>query len=363
MARACVFRPHPRASVAAAVSERLRIGIVGAGAIGCFVGGKVVVANTADVVFVGRPRLRDEIAGHGLTVRDLGGATVVIPATQVRFDIELAAVAPCDAILCCVKSGRTREVARELAAVLRPDAVVASLQNGIGNAEILREELPGRVVLPGVVSFNVVPGAGAVFHQTTSGPLMFGIGAEPRGHALAAALAAAGLDVEVRADLAPDQWTKLVVNLNNAVSALSGAPTREMILSPAYRRIMAALAAEALEVLRAARIRPARLRGVPLAFMPKVMRLPTPLVRLVTGSQIKVDPQARSSMWEDLQRGRETEVEYLNGEIVRLAERAGVDAPLNRRIVKLVHDAEGAGAGSPQLAAETLWSRLTEPVA
>jgi 2-dehydropantoate 2-reductase len=341
------------------VSDRLRIGIVGAGAIGCFVGGKLVRAGGCEVVFVGRPRLRDEIAAHGLTVQDLGGAAEHLPAAQIRFDTDLAAVAACDAILCCVKSGQTRETARALAAVIRPDAIVASLQNGIGNAEVLREELPGRTVLPGVVSFNVVPKPGAVFHQTTSGPLMFGAGDDPRARALTGALAAAGLEVEVRAELAPDQWTKLIVNLNNAISALSGAPTRELLLSPGYRKVIAAVVAEAVAVLRAAKIRPARLRGVPIGFMPAVMRLPTPLVRLVTGSQIKVDPQARSSMWEDLQRGRATEVEYLNGEIVRLAERAGVDAPLNRRIVSLVHEAEAAASGSPQLSAERLWDRLT----
>jgi 2-dehydropantoate 2-reductase len=342
------------------VSHDLRIGVIGAGAIGCFVGGKLLAAGAADVVFVGRPRLRDELAAHGLTLRDLSGSSQTVAAARIAFETDPAALAGCDAVLCCVKSAQTREVGHELAKFIRPDAIVASLQNGVGNADVLRAELPGRTVLPGVVSFNVVPHGGGVFHQTTSGPLMLGIGDEPRERALVRALAAAGLDVAVRADLAPDQWTKLVVNLNNAVSALSGAPTREIILSPGYRRVLAALIDEALAVLRAAKIRPARLRGMPVALMPKVLRLPTPLVRIVTASQIKVDPEARSSMWEDLQRGRATEVDYLNGEIVRLAERAGADARFNRRIVALVHEAEGAGKGSPQLGADTLWRRLTE---
>jgi len=73
---------------------------------------------------------------------------------------------------------------------------------------------------------------------------------------------------------------------------------------------------------------------------------------------MKVDPEARSSMWEDLKRGRLTEVEFLNGEIVSLAEKSGVEAPLNRRIVELVHQAEEAGNGSPGLDADALWSAL-----
>ena len=77
--------------------------------------------------------------------------------------------------------------------------------------------------------------------------------------------------------------------------------------------------AEALRVLRAAKLRPARLRGVPVGWLPFVMRLPTPIVRLLARAQLKVDPEARSSMYEDLRRGRPTEVDDLNGEILKLA--------------------------------------------
>ena len=93
--------------------------------------------------------------------------------------------------------------------------------------------------------------------------------------------------------------------------------------------------------------------------MPRILGLPTPLVKLITRRQLKVDPAARSSMWQDLAADRTTEVEYLNGEIVRLADKTGGDAPLNRRIVELIHAAEAAHAGSPKLSAAELWSRLT----
>ena len=95
--------------------------------------------------------------------------------------------------------------------------------------------------------------------------------------------------------------------------------------------------------------------------MPKVLRLPTALVRLVTRSQLKVDPAARSSMWQDLDARRSTEVDFLNGEIVRVAQATGQAAPLNQRIVELIRAAEAAGQGSPKLAADELWSRLTSP--
>ncbi len=344
------------------MTERLRIAIVGAGSIGCYVGGKLLAAGTTEVVLIGRPRLRDELSTHGLTVKDFDRA-VTIPASQVvvETDVRAPAVAACDAVLVCVKSAQTEEVGAQLAGVLRPEAVVASLQNGVRNADTLRAALGDRRVLATIVSFNVVSKGDGLFHRAMSGPLMLEACDEPRPRALVRALAAAGLDVEERADLAPDQWTKLVINLNNAISALSGAPTQQLLLSPGYRRILGAVCSEALAVLRAAKIKPARLRGVPLRVMPTVMRLPTPLVRLVTRTQMRVDPEARSSMWEDLTRGRPTEVDYLNGEIVRIAERSGVAAPLNRRIVELIHAAERAGPGSPGLDAATLWTTIAGP--
>ena len=137
------------------------------------------------------------------------------------------------------------------------------------------------------------------------------------------------------------------LELNNAVVALTDEPTPRLLQDPTLRRVVAALIDEAVGVLRAAGIPTAPLRGLPVSVMPKILRLPTPLVRLVTRRQMKVDPEARSSMWEDLQRGRPTEIDYLNGEILRVAEAHGASAPVNARLVAAVRDAEAAGGGSP----------------
>ena len=124
---------------------------------------------------------------------------------------------------------------------------------------------------------------------------------------------------------------------------------------------MGAVIGEALDVLAAAGIKPAPLRGVPLGVMRTVLKLPTPLVRLVTRAQMRVDPEARSSMWEDLDKGRPTEIDYLNGEIVKLADEIGAPAPVNRRIVALVREAEKTSPGSPNIPADELWQRLHDP--
>ena len=238
--------------------------------------------------------------------------------------------------------------------------MVVSLQNGLRNPEVLRAALPRNPVLPAVVDFNVIIREGAVFHRTTSGSLIIETRAEGQDQPWVDALRAAGLEVEEVRPIAPEQWTKLLLNLNNAVSALSGAPTRDMILSRPYRRVIATLINEGLDVLHEAGIRPANFHGVPLRVMSFILKLPTPIVRTVIRAQLRVDPEARTSMWTDLERGRPTEVDFLNGEIVRLADQLGIAAPINQRIAELVHEAERASAGSPQMSAETLLHSLEQ---
>lgn len=336
-----------------------RIGIMGAGAIGCYVGGRLAAAGQAEVTLVGRPSLQRNIATRGLTLREFQREEHVA-SSRFRFETEVGALSECDVVFCCVKSGATAEVGSALATAMRRDAVVVSLQNGVRNAEVLRRRLPEQRVVAGVVGFNVVMRANAIFHRTTTGPLV--VESRPEDTPWISALRGADIDVEELDPIAPEQWTKLLVNLNNAISALSGASTREMILSRRYRRLMVMLLDEGLSVLDAANLPTAKFRGVPLRLMSFILKLPTPVVRLVVRAQLRVDPESRASMWQDLERHRPTEVEFLNGEIVRLAESQAIDAPLNRRIVELVREAERLDHGCPQMSAAALLRRLRSPL-
>lgn len=328
-----------------------KIGVMGAGAIGCYVGGalaSLVPNDGVAVVFVGRARAKAEIDASGLELQDLDGTTRRAP--KVTFETDPAALRGCDVVLCCVKSAQTAEVAR----ALPREAIVVSMQNGLRGAEVLRAAHPH--ALAGIVGFNVVSKGAGVYRRTTTGPLV--IEADPRVEPLAASLRRAGFDVELADDIRARQWSKLIMNLNNAVSALTDRPTPELIFRPEYRRILAAIMAEALAVLRRAGTKTARVGPLPVALFPWMLRLPTPILRVVAGVQLKVDPEARSSMWEDLARGRTTEIDDLNGEIVRLADSCGAPAPLNRRLVEIVHRVEAARRGSPKLSADALWDAL-----
>ncbi|MEM7136963.1 MAG: 2-dehydropantoate 2-reductase [Myxococcota bacterium] len=338
-------------------SQRLRIGVMGAGAIGCYFGGRLVASGGVDVTFVGRPALGEVLAERGMTIREFD-RDEHIEASQIEFATEPEALRDCDVVLCCVKSGGTADTAITLSQVLRPETIVVSLQNGIRNPTTLREHLPNNRVVAAIVTFNVVMLDGGLFHHTTSGPLVLETRDMPEHQGWVDAFRAADVEIQEEDPIAPEQWTKLLVNLSNAINALAGVPTRAMILSRDYRRVVAMVLEEALDVLEAAGVRLAKFRGVPLRAMAWIMKLPTPLFRVVIRAQLRIDPDSRSSMWQDLVRGRMTEIDYLNGEIVRLAEEHGIDAPLNRRIVALIRKAERAGTGSPDLSPEALTAAL-----
>jgi 2-dehydropantoate 2-reductase len=323
---------------------RPRIVVAGAGSIGCFVGGGLAAAGQ-DVRFLARPRMVEELRRCGLSLSDRDGGDWHLAGDGLVVDSNPALLAEAELVLVTVKSGATVEMGATLAAHAPSEAVVVSLQNGVDNVELLRRALPGRRVVAGMVPFNVVHLGEGRFHRGTDGDLLVGAGVP----GLRAALAGKGFGVAEHPDMVAIAWGKLLLNLNNALNALSGLPLREQVGRRAWRRVLAACMDEALAALDAAGMTPARVARVRPGLMPTILRLPDPLFRLLAGAMVRIDPTARSSMWEDLEKRRPTEIDQLQGAVVALAERMGRDAPVNRRVRDLVRTAERDQAGSPRL--------------
>ncbi len=308
--------------------------VMGAGSIGCFVGGSLQAAG-ATVHYVGRRRVLDALRVHGLTLTDIDGQRKHLPPHSLSLHESVPALQP-TLVLLSVKSSATHVAAAELGRVLPAGTPVLSLQNGIGNAAAAQDAAPALDLIAGMVPFNVAEIAPGQFHRGTSGTL-----AAAEHAALSAwqpLLQRAGLPLMLHTDMRGVQWGKLLLNLNNPVNALSELPLREELLSRGYRKALAALQDEALQVLNAARIEPARLTPLPPAWLPAVLRLPTPLFRLLAARMLRIDNRARSSMADDLAHGRTTEVDTLCGEVVRMARGLNMDAPVNARMAKLVHE-------------------------
>jgi 2-dehydropantoate 2-reductase len=317
----------------------MRVGIVGAGA----VGGYLAVALSAEgheVVLVGRRWLD---APESMTVVRLNG-TVSSAGARLSVTHAMGDLASVDMALVAVKAQDTERVARELADAIAADVPVISFQNGLRNLERLRSALRGPVI-GGVVGFNVVS-EGTVRREATKGKLFIGAGA---GHAkarvreLAASLVRAQIDVALRRDIERTIAGKLLINLGNGIAAATGLPTVRLLESRDARWCFAQCIREALRVMRSAGLRPESVALVPPGWLARALMLPDRLVAPMSQAIASVDPTARASTLQDLERGVATEIDELNGAILWLAQRSGSDAPINRLVADVVHEHERAG--------------------
>lgn len=297
-----------------------------------------------------RPRVIEDISRNGLKVTSFEGLEHRLSAAEIRLTEDPAILADAQIILVTVKSDDTAAIADLIAQHASRSATVISLQNGTDNVAVLREKLPRRHVLAGMVPFNVVALGDGHFHRATSGDVLL----EKDEADTAARLWQPELAFRGTDNITGIQWGKLLVNLNNALVALSGLPLREQLAQRPWRALFADQWREALPVLKAEGIVPVSMTPLSPALTPYVLRLPDFLFEQIASSMVKIDPKARSSMWEDLQRGRRTEIDHLQGVIVRLAARHGLQAPLSARIVALIRNAEQAGKGSPGLTPEQI---------
>jgi 2-dehydropantoate 2-reductase len=336
-------------------ARKTAITVAGAGSVGCYVGA-LLAASGRKVTLLSRAPLAEAIASHGIRVSDLEGRDTTLPPTALTATADAsAALQSAKIVLVTVKSRDTETVAQLIKAYTAKDTVVVSLQNGVDNAHVLRRVLgPKRRVLAAMVPFNVVQNhesdGAPRFHRATSGVIRIQTGVD----GLRKLLNVKGARVAEHPDIDAVMWGKLLVNLNNALNALSDLPLHQQLRDRRWRLLMSRQMREGLAVLRAAGVRPAPVEGVPPRLMAFALRLPDALFRLAARGMLAVDKNARSSMWDDLRRGRQTEIDHLQGEIVRLAAGHGIPAPLNRRVLELIKEAEEAQNGSPALSPEAI---------
>lgn len=321
----------------AAATQSPSIVIHGAGAIGCYIGACWLLSGL-DVSFIGRERAGHEIAENGLTVTDSERRRIELRPDEVRFTTRPKALAGADIILLCVKSHGTAAAAKEIARHGRKGAAVISFQNGVSNVDTLRAALPAFAVLQGMVPFNVAHMGNGRWHKGVTGDLWAEDHEITRG--LNDRIGERPGRMRLSGDMAGIAWGKLLINLNNAVNALSGKTLLEQLSDRDYRRVVAASQIEALEVLESAGIVPAQIGPIPPKLIPHAIAAPDLVFRNTVLKVQKIDASARSSMADDIAAGRPTEIDYLNGEVVRLARANGLRAPVNERIVELIRQAE-----------------------
>src|SRR5437868_6068411 len=326
-----------------------KVAILGAGSVGCFIGGAWAAAGV-DVTFIGRPKLSRDIDKNGLTLSDYNGWQARLAPGDVDYRCGPEGLDGAEIIALTVKSGDTAEAAAEIAAHGTSGALVISFQNGVSNVEMLEQGLGGRFeIARGMVQYNVAYLGDGRFHKGVAGDLY--ADQHDGTRVLAESIGEGAAALKLSDQMLGLAWGKLLINLNNAVNALSGRTLIEELKQRDYRRVFAAAMREGLELLKRAEIEPVAAGPVAPSRLPRMIDTPNWLFNRFFLKRWKIDAKARSSMADDLAAGRKTEVDYINGELVRLAERLQRAAPVNSAIVRLVREAE---AGASPLGPRTL---------
>lgn len=310
--------------------------IAGAGAIGSAMGA-MLRADGREVAMLGRPAHLQAIARDGLRLTGLFGERVVRGFTLAERAKDLSG--PFDLILLTVKSYDTEFIAPELPGLLAPDGIVVSMQNGVGNIETLVDRLGANRVLGGRVIFGaetLSPGVVrvTVFAEPVAvGPAPYLQGAESarlieHARVVAELLTHSGIPTQACADVMPYLWTKLFYNAAlNPLGALLGLHYGALADDPDLRAIMDDAIREAFAVAKRMRV------AVPFDDADSYRRI----------FYEKLVPSTfdhRPTMLYDLEQRGRTDVEALNGKVVELAERFGLDAPVNRILTRLIRARE-----------------------
>ena len=294
------------------MTHPLKVAVMGAGAVGCYFGGMLARAGH-HVALVARPQHAQAIQRDGLRMETESFDERV----RLAAGSDPSAVKDADLVLFCVKSSDTESAGAQLRDHLRPDTLVLCLQNGVDNAERLRTVLPGHKVAAAVVYVATeMAGPGHVRHHGR-GELVI----EPSSdnEPVAQALIRAGVPTEVSGNVRGALWLKLILNCAyNAISAIVQRPYGENVQGEGVKDVMRDVVEECLAVAKA--------EGV------QVPGEVDAAVRMIADTM----PGQHSSTAQDLARGKKTEIDYLNGLIVRRGAASGIPTPVNRVLWALV---------------------------
>lgn len=317
--------------------QNLKVAILGAGSIGCYLGGHLMKAG-CDVTLIGRQRSKWNFDMKGLELTHYKRRPILFPRGSVNYAADYGALRNADVVLVCVKSQDSETAAQNIADNASPESLCVSFQNGVNN-QVTIQSLSARQTLGAIVPFNVTQAGRGIYHCGTEGDLIIEADSDKRLKTLIKAFRKSGMGAKSVVDIQSYQWGKLLVNLNNALSALSGDTLRAGLSQKSYRKVLAAMLEEGLAICQGAGLTPKNFGKTSTKKTISVLRLPNALFTPVMNSILKIDETARSSMLDDLEAGKKSEVEYLQGAIVGLAQQTGQYAPINTIILNEVRKA------------------------
>lgn len=305
---------------------RVKIAIIGAGAMGSLFGGKLVSAGHEVWLYDIWQDHVDKINRDGLVIASAAGETTVRPQATT----DSGKIGSAELVIVFVKATATRAAAKTALTLMGTDSVVLTVQNGYGNAEKLAEVVGRERVLAGVTSHGATMlGPGHIKHagsgETHIGQLNAGI--SDRTRRIAALMTDAGIVTTADGDVASLIWGKLLINVGiNALTAITGLKNGQLNDYEETRELMRLVVDEAEHVARAA--------GIKLPYSDSFAKI---------ADTAQATAENKSSMLQDISNNRLTEIDVINGAVVNEGKRLGIATPFNQVLTLMVHTLEKCG--------------------
>jgi len=314
-----------------------QIAIIGAGAIGSLLGG-VLARNQEDVTLIGNKAHVEAINKNGLMVDGAAGKFTVNLKAAERLDFHP------DIVFISVKTQDVQKVCNEIQPFVK-DVPVVMMQNGIISAEIAAPFFKKENIISCILLLNaqfLKPGSVTYINKS---PIVIGQAFSRNGERIREIQSILNkmARTEISDNILGAQWAKLFINaMGNGLDGMTGLSVGEYIKYPGLLRIGILILKEALRLVDESGIRLETLPSYPMHFFTLIIRTPTPIATRLLKQIIrfKGDKDIITSTLQSLRKGKKTEIDYLNGEFVRLGRQTGIPAPFNSKVVELIHEIE-----------------------
>ena len=312
--------------------------IFGAGLIGGYLGACLNANHQATgftVKVVARETMRERFS-QPLTVSDYHDHQDT--ANSIHFVEQGESVNP-EYVWLTVKAVDIDQAIRDLSPHIKAHTTIICCQNGLGIEQLVQWAFPDNRVIHAIVVFNVAQMSVHHLHRGSLGNLIIECNT-PADTVLVERLNTDLLPTISVHDIQPYSWGKLQLNLVNALNALADMPVKTMLADRAYRRILALCMNELLAVTDAMHLELPKFSPLSAHWLPRMLSMPNFIFLHLGRKMLDVDPTVRTSMWWDLHNHKRTEIDLLNGAVIKQAQQLGIACPVNQRIVELVHQAE-----------------------
>jgi 2-dehydropantoate 2-reductase len=302
----------------------MKIAVVGPGAMGCLIAGFLKLKTKEDIWLIDKYEERaGRIKNSSIRIEGMSGAH------QVKIDAASSAkeIGLCNLVIVCVKSYSTEEACKDIKELVGEDTHVLTLQNGIGNVQILNDHFGEEKVIAGVTNHGAtLLGVGHTRHAG-KGDTIIGKSDGKLSGALkevSAILSKAGFETKISKDIDSVIWSKLVINVGiNALTAITRLNNGRLVEFEEPRTLLRSAVQEAVKIVKRKRIK--------LAYDDPIQKAES--VCKATGGNV-------SSMLQDVLNKKRTEIDFINGAIVRQGKSLGIPTPVNEALTNLVKTIE-----------------------